>query len=859
MKRILILIILSTISIILFNTRIMAADVSDYYKEILEFDEEGNLLMTTHDKKATSKITYKTLGWIIKRYDAPLDVPGQKYAVIKMKYADISYRDDPSDSAYMYCYYYGDKQDIYSAISDANSKWQQILYNYGDYVYIDEVMTVCSNGVPLGTLTSDSSNCIKYTGEVYYDYEGISGARNWASKASLLTHFDKKVKYPSMVRAPEFAIREGKGNSVEYKNNAVAIGTIGSNELGEEIYDVVQGIPVNEGLYVKAVADSAVYEMRFDKYGGSALFPVKVITTYHFKWTDYYGVAREEDVKAIRWYLIERAFSYWRVGKFTYKYLSGIKINNYAIPGGKYQVSGLSGPDIVLEQSAGYNNHISISSYTKSIKVDGGTVKGKNGLRPSIPDEDYSDVAEECVGEYKVWNDYLKIGSKVVLKKAKTEKAGTNPVTFSSEDKTFYKKGLIIPEDRLNGKNYESTGTAYYTGYKNGTVYSAEVQATEPVTIYTPVLCESSMNSTNEFNQSIAPDLSMNNVVIGKAFLINYGCTGNHLNIPGYGYRNYSEYVAVSQVRFPIEIYYDGKLYSKMTWIRIKGGASFVVPVGVKEGRYTYEIRNIAINAPGGEQYTGAGYAIYNRSIDSYAALDTGEFNVVGRIYDFKVSLRNEDVWHTVGNKDKNGNKNNSQYFMPVEINNSSVRFEVTTIGGYADTNDSIRLYLNYYFIKDGERIPVNIYRRNDKECTILGDYLELSHSQMRCVGDKELIKVSSVSDAKKGAQIWNGEIDLRGKLVVVGKGDYGKKVDYNKLKSEILKGGNIIVNADIYAVDAGTEELSYINADNWKKGCCNMWNKEGFDYKEGFIDGDFLVGNVKNAEREDYVVVGTH
>ena len=37
------------------------------------------------------------------------------------------------------------------------------------------------------------------------------------------------------------------------------------------------------------------------------------------------------------------------------------------------------------------------------------------------------------------------------------------------------------------------------------------------------------------------------------------------------------------------------------------------------------------------------------------------------------------------------------------------------------------------------------------------------------------------------------------------------------------------------------------------------MWNKEGFDYKEGFIDGDFLVGNVKNAEREDYVVVGTH
>ena len=858
-KLIFIVLYIAAYTYVMCNTGAVAVEVLDYYNEVLEFDDEGNLLMTTHDKKATSKITYRTLGWIIKRYDAPLDAPGQKYAVIKMRYADIQYREDPEDRAYIYCYYYGDKQEIYSAVDGANKKWREILYNYGDYVYIDEVMTVCSNGVPLGTLESSSSNCIKSTGEVYYDYDGIANARNWASKQSLLTHFNKKVKYPSMVIAPGFSIEEAKCDSIYDTNQAVAIGTIGSKKENEEIYDVTEGIPVTEQLFVKTVADSASYNIRFDRYMGSALFPVKIITTYHFKWTDYYGVNRTEEVKAVRYYLVERDFAYWRVGSLSYKYLSGVKVNNYALLNGKYQVSGLDAPNITLEQSSGYENHISISDYVKTVKIDGGTVKGKNGLRPSIPDEDYSRVAEESVGVYEIKNDYLKIGSQVVLSKAKSNTTGSNPVTYAIEDTTIYKTDLSIPSDRLNGEDYKSTGKAYYTGYKNGKVYSVDIQAIEPVTIHTPVVCEGGMYTNNSFNQQVKPNPDMNNVVIGKSFLISTGTTGSHKDIKGYGYRNYSKYTRSSQIRFPIPMYYRGKVYAANTWIDIEGSASFVVPVGVNEGSYKYELRNIAINTPDIEDYTDITKIKYNNDVRSYVAGYEGKFDVSGRIFGFRTKLSGNNQWYSVGNRDENGNTNNSQNVMLMEVKDNLVEYEVTTVGDYADNNDGINIYLDFFYIKDDKMIPVSVYCKVGNMCTLIKEVIKPDYAGMRYIGNEELIKVSSKEQANRGAQLWSGEIDLTGKIIAIPKGDYGEQVEYNTIKSKAFRGGSLLINADIYAVDSGVEKLSYINVDNWKKGYCNMWNKEGFDYKEIYKDGDCIISGVAGYQREDYIVIGTH
>ena len=47
----------------------------DLYQENLQFDSKGNLKMTTHDKKATGGVRYRTIGWTIKRW------PGKVSAV----------------------------------------------------------------------------------------------------------------------------------------------------------------------------------------------------------------------------------------------------------------------------------------------------------------------------------------------------------------------------------------------------------------------------------------------------------------------------------------------------------------------------------------------------------------------------------------------------------------------------------------------------------------------------------------------------------------------------------------------------------------------------------------------------------
>ena len=48
--------------------------------EELYFDNDGNLYYITRERKATSNVKYFTIGWIIKRYDMPIDAPGQQYA-----------------------------------------------------------------------------------------------------------------------------------------------------------------------------------------------------------------------------------------------------------------------------------------------------------------------------------------------------------------------------------------------------------------------------------------------------------------------------------------------------------------------------------------------------------------------------------------------------------------------------------------------------------------------------------------------------------------------------------------------------------------------------------------------------------
>ena len=79
--------------------------------EELYFDNDGNLYYITREKKATGSVKYYTIGWIIKRYDMPIDAAGQQYVVVTKS----NYKPDEVDlnnSKYVYCYYRSDKEEI---------------------------------------------------------------------------------------------------------------------------------------------------------------------------------------------------------------------------------------------------------------------------------------------------------------------------------------------------------------------------------------------------------------------------------------------------------------------------------------------------------------------------------------------------------------------------------------------------------------------------------------------------------------------------------------------------------------------------------------------------------------------------
>ena len=66
----------------------MTANASELY-----FDEEGNLIYVTKAGRDTTGVAFRSIGWVIKRYDMPMDAPGQQYIVVKKRTSYSIYDD----------------------------------------------------------------------------------------------------------------------------------------------------------------------------------------------------------------------------------------------------------------------------------------------------------------------------------------------------------------------------------------------------------------------------------------------------------------------------------------------------------------------------------------------------------------------------------------------------------------------------------------------------------------------------------------------------------------------------------------------------------------------------------------------
>ena len=800
--------------------------------EELYFDEDGNLYYITREKKATGSVKYYTIGWIIKRYDMPIDVPGQQYVIVtKSNYKPDMV--DPEDSKYVYCYYRSDKDEILNAVMSVSMDWYRNLVSYGDTVYIDSVMTVLQKGEQQGFLYEGGT----YTGEVYFDYEGIAGARSWASPESLKVNFGMSVEFPALYRSAITYVNQYKE---EQKNISSSLFSSASN--GADNYDISSGIPSGEAMYIKSSVSKGIYNVLLNHVTGEMTIEVRVPVTYILRWTDYYGVKREETKVVDQSYTVKRQFSYYTYEGYTEKKLAGIEVDSSLFGGVKKITVNISDSNAIDNGTVTYgvmSNHMLGYEISESTGIGPIVLTSNTYLKPSIPSGNYSEHAEKMVSQLKVRSDKIVIDGKVILSDEIKRGTACEPLnSFSVSNVSVQENNLVIDKNVKNGSGYSISGRYLYKD-SQGNIYSYNMTGLKSVVVHTPVICNSSFNSEKELNQAVKPTAV--DAVLGSYITVTFNDFGLHRNIKGYGTRSYTSYVKKRQVRCGFDVTYKGVTYGAGTWIDTKDYyLSLYVCENNREGTYKIETRTIAYNGAdncGDELFeTGA-----NLSLSKYGAVSSKEVRLIGRIEGLVLNVNNENKYP----KD-----------MPYKLllsDNESRDYTLTieTVGDIGD-KDYLEAHYNYY-VRDvsGGYIPVWVYEVESRD-VILGE--RLSKLPEVEIWNREHLLLSG----NKG--VWKKANHLPVEFIVVKEGVTAENIQQaivdGSVEDIFIKDKSLYVAVEFVRYKNGEAYISYINEENAKKGYCNMWLREGGGAAPY---GIFMEVGLSENMYYDYEISGTH
>ena len=541
---------------------------------------------------------------------------------------------------------------------------------------------------------------------------------------------------------------------------------IKADTRGNEQFNVKEGIPTTEDLYVNVFTTDYLISYRFVKKVGIKKVPVNVEKTYTLKWdkevttkdpeTDEDKTSNEEQsstktvTKTVE---LERAYGYWVIDQLDVFALSSAEVKNGALQGDSITINaeGVTLPEITYKVDKALDKHVFLPKDLKDKYVlPAGEIIGSTS-KPDVPDEDLSVYVNADVGELIVKNDKLVYNSKTIMTDKETEKEGETPNDLEkgktiSED-VLYKFGLTIPFNEANDI-YESEGTIKYTsaihiGKANEVkelVY--DIGDINSVTVHTPTVCDAKITDLKAYNQKVTPDTTRASLILDKTFKIQLPTYGEHNDYLGYGSRDYSKYIETREVKFPFDVYSGTKYVAAGTWITIsQDETSYYLPTWVSEGQYTIEFRapsiNSSANSDNSEMYA-------NYSLSNYVAVDTIDVDVSGRIYGLtmyditdyptwqdvfrnKNSLTLTGTNYTVGINDQNGLATGrlAKYTFPL-VNGSHptyetvgavklgycTRFKLTTIGDMYNDKDYIRIVPKFYYVdsKGQNRQEVDLY-----------------------------------------------------------------------------------------------------------------------------------------------------
>ncbi|MDY5577342.1 MAG: DUF5704 domain-containing protein [Lachnospiraceae bacterium] len=821
-----------------------------YASDELYFNSDGDLIFSTYDKKATSGIRYKTMGWVIKRYDDSIQAAGQ-YHVNIPRSGYMYEMEDTNQPGYIYTTFIVDGENILKNIAKVSSEWKHQLENYGGYVYIDSIMTVTENGVCQGGVNSDGS----LYGEIYDTYQGIRNARAWQDGDKLKGYYDLKVKYPYVVKSLTQKIIDKKVTDKAYSSQVDSSYCLGSESLENERYDVSEGIPAGENLYLSGNIGKFRYTIDYQTVEGYVYIPVKVSTNYCLRWRDTKGSYHSEIQAVDRWYYVTKKYEYTRISNIQVYDLRTMNLCSYdGTPSqnlGEYH-------DRTSYNMKNYGSspaHLNVKALT-NIYVGTVVVDSSNGQRPSIPDDDQQYLAQQAVQGVDVWSDRLLINQYLLLSDSHQPALGKVLTAYKNIPRQeIYVENIQIPEDTLNQTTYRKWVSAGYVS-QTKKWYDNNYKVNQ-IVVHTPVVADLEIKGDKEKNENIKP--TAYDVVIGGYGTLSIGSVAQHREILGYGYRNYRAYAKKYYVRFPFAVIYNGEQYPENTWIESeKSLIKFQVPEYVKEGSYEAECRVVAANTPDyyltPEMMDGITQAEGNLELKNYCASDVCKINVIGCLYGFYLECQNQKYRggaETIFPEPVHYNME----CIPIFQEENSSEVNSYTIGLYAngvgdEKDEQIEVDVSYYVIQenenhDFERKEVDVYLAEKENFT------------------KETLKKApqylewKAEDARKiseGVYCYEGELNLGKQMILVEKGK-----DFSHVYSDVL----LMVHVDVYGSDENGRKLSYENAQNELLGYCNMWKKESYNVDKYPIYplkcGDIILIGSKEMMKRKAMIIGTH
>lgn len=567
-------------------------------------------------------------------------------------------------------------------------------------------------------------------------------------------------------------IPSGKEIRAEQMNPA-ATGSI----QADQVFDVSRGIPTSETLRTNVLASHYLFKHKFVEMTGTCQAQVEVRKTYVLHWDPgkpgplspdgqpgpSLPSPQRMDYRALELIEVQRRYSYWVIDNLEVYDMDRAEVGNYALPGEKVTLIPRSYVPVNIEAKVyeTFEEHAYLPDFNKVIELPSQHINYGGKTPPLAPNEVntlFVREAEQRIPQMKVHNDQLLLNGHSLMNGALYEERTPTPQVIPQAatigPNVLNQNELRIESHKPNVQHAPSEGTIFYTlntGIRAGSDKEFAIAHINPVTVHTPTVMYASISDDKSHNQKTTPNAARAALVLNRSFVIALPTTGKHVNYPGYGHRDYAKYIRDKQVYFPFDVYTsDGTYVPKHTWLSIPvldTTATFHLPVWVDEGNYAVSYRAVAENAP--QQSTNQPYA--NTELSNHVAVDTIEVEVIGRVYDFRISDVMDLNWEQVfrvgkGSKEHSGSYywtglndlngavrgNNLPYRLPIAPGSHpaagfqrvaiktgyAFKFDLKTMGNMFGSQDSVRIKPTFYFTdRHGrKRQPVDVYYHTDKK-----------------------------------------------------------------------------------------------------------------------------------------------